>query len=412
MASVHMGRLEGSVGFKRVVAIKRLNKEAASDKETRASIQDEALIASRITHRNVVQVFDVVEAEGDLLLVMEYVHGLSLSTLVKEAHARKQAIPPMVASAVIADALEGLHAAHSATDPEGKPLEIVHRDMSPQNILVGADGVARVLDFGIAYARVKSQQTTPGLIKGKVAYLSPEQIHGKATRSSDIYSTGLVLYEALAGRRAVDNFANEGEAMAGILLGNFPKIETLRSELPAALTAIVDKALAREPSARFATAHEMANALRNWGTASPDDVAKWVATLAAPTLERRQRLVRLAESSKEVASEPASHPRRAMALWLGVGAGLMVVLGIGLTWRLSHPAPQEPVPALAPVASTAPAVIDAGLDAPKPDPVETPPVSKRLGAPARSSKRSRQKDCTPNFWIDKNGHKQFKPECF
>jgi serine/threonine-protein kinase len=321
----------------------------------------------------------------------------------------------MVASAIIADALEGLQAAHSATDPEGRPLDIVHRDMSPQNILVGADGVARVLDFGIAYARVKSQQTTPGLIKGKVAYLSPEQIHGKATFSSDIYSTGLVLYETLSGRRAVDNFANEGEAMAGILLGNFPRIETLRPELPAALTAIVDKALSKEPSARYATAHEMANALRNWGVASPDDVAQWVASLAAPTLERRQRLVRLAESSKEVDSGPIVQPPRKppLAMWLGIAAGLLVTLGTGLAWRLSHRAPEKVEPP--PTVATAPAVIDAGSGAiaatvlqtaPEPRPAPT-----RVGAPAHASKRSK-KDCTPNFWIDKNGHKQFKPECF
>jgi eukaryotic-like serine/threonine-protein kinase len=182
MASVHLGRLLGPAGFTRTVAIKRLHPHLAKDPQLAAMFLDEARLAAAIRHANVVATLDVVEQEGELFLVMEYVHGASLSRLVRETGA----IDPSIASAVVTGALHGLHAAHEAKDEEGHALEIVHRDVSPENVLVGVDGGARLLDFGVAKAASRLQTTRDGSIKGKLRYMAPEQLAGrKVTRRRD-----------------------------------------------------------------------------------------------------------------------------------------------------------------------------------------------------------------------------------
>src|SRR5262245_394878 len=150
MATVHLGRLLGPVGFSRTVAIKRLHAQFATDPEFVSMFLDEARLAARIRHPNVVPTLDVVATEGELFVVMEYVHGESLSRLIKEEARNGRRIPPRIAASLISGTLQGLHAAHEARDERGNPLNIVHRDVSPQNILVGSDGIARVLDFGVA----------------------------------------------------------------------------------------------------------------------------------------------------------------------------------------------------------------------------------------------------------------------
>jgi eukaryotic-like serine/threonine-protein kinase len=425
MATVHLARLDGSVGFKRILAIKRLRRDAA-DAELRASIRDEAQITSRIVHRNVVQLLDVIEDNGDVFLVMEYVHGLPLSALMKETRLHGETIPPKIATAIVADALDGLTAAHEATDTEGKPLEIVHRDMSPQNLLVDTSGVTRVLDFGIAKARVRVRQTAPGMLKGKVPYMAPEQIHGRATRSSDLFSTGLVLYEALSGERAVGQFASKADALSAILRGQIRPLCQLCPQLPSDLVAIVDRSIARDPEQRFASARQMADALRAWGTATPDEVACWVASLAKDTLDQRRELVRLAESSKESGVLVATLPRQR---WLRLAAaGVAIVLALGavgvrVLWRRSRPSPNSVAASLPPeppnVVPTATKGAEAempSVEPPAPASVEAFPVTeKRPPPPPRPiGKRGRSvsKNCDPPFLLDKNGHKQFKPECF
>jgi serine/threonine protein kinase len=288
--------------------------------------------------------------------------------------------------------------------------------------------VARVLDFGIAKARVNSQHTTPGLLKGKAAYMAPEQIHGKATASSDIFSTGLILQEALTGSRAVGAFETDGEALAAILLGKIKPLGEVRPELPAALVQIVERALAREASARFASARQMADALRTWGTATPDEVARWVNSMAGKTLEHRRELVRKVEASKDVDDREAS-PRRRLPLPALVGSAIAVALVGGLvvgSYLRRAPAAQL-LPAVEnSPAPKSPAALDAGLSLtaaaaePAPSRAEAdtpnPPAATRPAASAhRPPKRQRStaaKDCDPPFRIDKNGHKQFKAECF
>jgi len=176
MATVHVGRLLGAAGFSRVVAIKRLHRHFASDPEFVSMFVDEARLAARIRHPNVVPTLDVVRTEDELFLVMEYVSGEALSRLLRATREKGVPVTPRIAVTIGAGLLHGLHAAHTAKGERGEPLEIVHRDVSPQNVIVGTDGIARVLDFGVAKARVRLQTTREGQVKGKLAYMAPEQL--------------------------------------------------------------------------------------------------------------------------------------------------------------------------------------------------------------------------------------------
>src|SRR5438094_9657465 len=176
MATVHLGRLIGQVGFSRTVAIKRLHAQYAKDPEFVSMFLDEARLAARIRHPNVVATLDVVALRGELFLVMEFVQGESLSRLVRHARETRGSMPVPIVGAVMSGVLQGLHAAHEARNERGEPLDVVHRDVSPQNVLVGVDGVARVLDFGVAKAIGRLQTTRDGQIKGKTAYMSPVHI--------------------------------------------------------------------------------------------------------------------------------------------------------------------------------------------------------------------------------------------
>ena len=205
MATVHFGRMAGAVGFSRPVAVKRLHPQFAKDPAARAMFVDEARLVSRIRHVNVVPTLDVVATDGQLYLVMEYVQGESLARLMRAAWERYDQVPVPIALAILSHVLHGLHAAHEATSESGEPLEVVHRDVSPQNILVGTDGIARVLDFGIARAAQRIESTEESVLKGKIAYMAPEQFgDGEVTRRADLYSAGVVLWEMLAGQRLFD----------------------------------------------------------------------------------------------------------------------------------------------------------------------------------------------------------------
>ena len=202
MATVYLGRLSAERGFSRTVAIKRLHPQFASDREFVAGFMDEARLAGRIRHPNVVGVIDVVSTGDEVLLVMEYIHGESLSRVLRKLHERGELVPPPIAAAIVCNLLDGLHAAHEARDESGAPLGIVHRDVSPQNVLLGTDGVAHVLDFGIAKAKGRQQeQTREGQLKGKLAYMAPEQLDQQTSRLTDVYAASVVFWETLTCTR-------------------------------------------------------------------------------------------------------------------------------------------------------------------------------------------------------------------
>jgi serine/threonine-protein kinase len=287
MASVHLGRRRGAAGFSRVVAVKRLHAHLARDTDLAAMLADEARLSARIRHANVVSVLDVID-DGELSLVMEYVHGGSLAELLRAASASGEAVRPEIASAIAIDALSGLHAAHEAKGEDGAPLGIVHRDVSPQNILVGADGTARIVDFGVAKARVRSHETRAGTLKGKLAYMAPEQLLGQATRRSDVLAVGVVLWELLAGRRFYAGIEDEAHLIGAVSLRAAPPLAPLAPHLPEAAVRVVEKAVHKDPEQRFATAEEMARALREaLPPAHPHDVGAWVERLMGPKLAQR-----------------------------------------------------------------------------------------------------------------------------
>ncbi len=313
MATVHFGRLLGPVGFSRTVAIKRLHPQFAKDPEFVSMFLDEARLVARIRHPNVVPTLDVVATDGELFLVMDYVQGESLSKLVRGARQRGQRMPPRIVATIISGALHGLHAAHEARNERGEPLHIVHRDISPQNILVGTDGVARVLDFGVAKAAGRIQTTREGQLKGKLAYMAPEQLSGEVSRKTDIYAAAVVLWEALTGRRLFKG-ENEAAVLGKVLHDTIdpPSRFTIdpATTLDAAqlhgleeLDRVTLRGLERDASKRFSTAREMAIAVENCvGLASPTEVGEWVERSAQEVLSRRAERVAEMESSSSVSS--------------------------------------------------------------------------------------------------------------
>ena len=296
MATVHLGQLDGSAGFSRTVAIKRLHPHLCEDPAFTGAFADEARLAARIRHPNVVPTLDVVRTEGELLIVMEYVDGDSLSSLIRKTG--KERIPLPIVVAVISEMLHGLHSAHEAKSETGQPLDIVHRDVSPQNLLVGADGVSRLVDFGIARASAKNRQATTGEndLKGKLAYMAPEQIRREpVTRRTDIYATGIVLWELLTGDRLF-NCDNEAATMEKILVGWVQPPRSLVPDLPDVLQDITLRALDPDPNNRFETAREMAVALEDaLGRALGREVGAWVERTATETLTTRRALIAKAE---------------------------------------------------------------------------------------------------------------------
>ena len=293
MATVHFGRLDGAGGFQRVVAIKRLLPQLVQNEDFTQMLLKEARLAARVRNPNVVPTVDVVASKGDVLLVLEYVHGESLSALCRtQARERKEHIPLDVAVGVMLGVLQGLDAVHEATDEQGRPLGLVHRDISPPNVIVGSDGHTRVLDFGIAKALEHIEDSNPNRVKGKAGYMSPEQIRGeRLTQRSDVFSAGIILWELLATRRLFTADA-ETERMQKILDGGYAPPSTYRPELPPELDRVAMRALALDPEQRFENCREFATALEHAApAASARRIAEWVNDRAADNLATRARMV-------------------------------------------------------------------------------------------------------------------------
>jgi serine/threonine-protein kinase len=282
------------------VAIKRLHPHLAKDPDFVSMFLDEARLAARIRHPNVVPTLDVVSLEDELFLVMEYVEGESFAYLLRRMRERGEVAPTAITIAIMLAVLHGLHAAHEATSERGELLHIVHRDVSPQNILVGVDGVARVLDFGVAKAAWRLQTTRAGQLKGKLAYMAPEQLAGsEIDRRVDVFAASVVLWEALTGRRLFQGETPQILAQLRDLKVTAPS-EVVAS-VPPELDRLVMRGLHREVTERFATAHEMAVALEQAGpSASQREISEWVRQLATTTLSARAARVAEIESVSSV----------------------------------------------------------------------------------------------------------------
>jgi len=292
MAAVHIGRLLGPVGFARTIAIKRLHPPLAKDPEFVAMFLDEARLAARIRHPNVVSTLDIVATEGELFVVMEYVQGESLARLMRIARAQQQAVPVPIVAAIMVGVLHGLHAAHEARDEQGEPLRIVHRDVSPHNVLVGIDGAAHLIDFGIAKARGRVQVTRDGQIKGKLSYMPPEQLLGQGLdHRADVFAASIVFWEALTGRRLFEGI-DDGDIYARVLHGEVEPPSMHVAGLSSAVDSIVLRGLARDRANRYPTAREMALAIEAvMPLAPPSRVGAWVESLAGEALTERKEQI-------------------------------------------------------------------------------------------------------------------------
>jgi eukaryotic-like serine/threonine-protein kinase len=467
MASVHLGRLVGPVGFSRMVAIKRMHARFERDPEFVAMFLDEARIAARIHHPNVVQTLDVVDAGGELFLVMEYIEGESLSRLIRGAARAHHAPPPTpVLLSIFSGALQGLHAAHLAKAEDGQPLGVVHRDVSPQNILVGIDGTARVLDFGIAKAMGRLQTTRSGQIKGKLCYMAPEQIqNGPIGPRTDVYGVSVVLWEALTGKHLFDG--DEGAIIGQVLANRVRAPSGIVPGLPPHLDAIVLRGLSGDPERRFATALEMARELGRVGVpASTPEVAEWVKSVAASALSERAALRERIESStltappsrgpakSEAATEtrapalpsaPVSAPEsethmtwrssvrsRLTPAASGVGAGLLIaaIVGVALLVVMGKRHATATPPSAA-VTGAAPIVEPPPSAPPEPSATPSAPAPQTAASPASSAldaksepkrratvhyhraapEKPAESKCNPPYYYDKDGIKMFKPGC-
>ena len=455
MATVHLGRLVGTAGFGRTVAIKRLPPHLAKEPEFAAMLTDEARVAARIGHPNIVPTIDVVAARGELFLVMEYVPGLTLAALARQAERDGERVPLAVGCAILVGVLHGLDAAHEARDENTRPLDVVHRDVSPQNILVGADGVARLLDFGIAKAAGRLHTTRDGQVKGKVGYMAPEQLSARAVdRRTDIYAASVVLWEAIAGERLFDG-EDAATIFGKVMQMKVPAPSIKAAGVPAALDAAVLSGLEREPSRRFARAREMAHAIEHAAPlARPSEVAAWVAHIGERELAERAALVLDIEQSGATArrasddglrsreplggdgvSAPATHaavipspvsskPRVATML---AAAGAVIAVGAGgilagtrsaavaPVHDRSAPTLDVPAPSFdaypvketeAPVVSVTPPIATSST------PRRAPPVRPNAASRAPASSHApKGAACDPPFTIDEQGHKHYKVDC-
>ncbi len=324
MATVHLGRVQGHGNFARTVAIKRLHPQYAADPDFVAMFLDEAWLAAKIHHPHVVQTLDVVSEGTELFLVMDFVQGESLSRIWRVIREEGKQAPLSVTASIVCGVLHGLHAAHEAKDETGAPLNIVHRDVSPQNVMVGVDGIARLVDFGVAKAAVRLQSTHDGQVKGKIAYMAPEQLeHHEVSRLSDVYAASVLLWEGLVGRRLFDAMT-EGQLVSKVVQGVIEPPSVALPGLSADLDAVVMRGLASDPKKRFATAREMALAMeRSVEIARASQVGEWIEEVAAPLLAKRTERIAELLGTPSVRSIPAASVR---PIGEGTGTGVRTLV--------------------------------------------------------------------------------------
>lgn len=456
MATVHYGRLVGPAGFTRGVAIKRLHPQFAKNPDFVAMFLDEARLASRIQHPNVVPILDVVAEGAELFLVMEFVPGESLSKLVKSAPG---GLPITIALSLAVGMLEGLHAAHKALGEDGKPLMIVHRDVSPQNVIVGVDGIARLIDFGVAKATGNATMTRDGQVKGKVAYMAPEQLRSEPVDCrADIYAASVVLWEMLTGKRFFGSADSEAALMMRVISGPITLPSAERKEVPPELDMVIAKGLARDPNGRYGSAREMVQALERVAQpAAARDVARWVELKAgeavalrtqaladfdasvatelpgraSPEVIERSRITTPALAAPEISQSSTAQPEK-QRTGLFVAVAIVVAGGIGF-YASRLVSPPEP----APLASVATGTTEPVTSSDSQPHAQPPPRESALGVapapsasaaattsvaaaktpttpgprPSTSAVKPVRPSCNPPYVITADGLKQYKPEC-
>lgn len=415
MGSVHLARLTGSHGFGKIVAIKRLHTKQAKHEDLVDAFAEEARLGARIRHPNVVPVSDAVFERGELYLVMDYVHGVSLATLTHHAKLASRPMARSVVLSIVIAMLDGLHAAHEAKDERGQPLALVHRDVSQQNVLVGADGVARVVDLGIAQTVQRSASSAEeGSVEGKLGYMAPEQVRGEdVDRRADVWAASVILWELLTGARLFTG-NDEWTIAQKVLERPIDPPSRIVKEIPTALDAVVLRGLARDRERRFPSAHEMARALEAVLTpASATEVGTWVKELAEDELARLEGIVR------DIEREASESSTKIEGSWRPGLIGFAVAAALVVAWIVIEPPPrsthrEEPGRTLLPQVGIPLTASMGPSSAPASPPSVAAPSSASVSRPSTRAKApasARAPDCDPPYVVDKDGFQRMKPEC-
>lgn len=286
MAEVFLARHLGPHGFRKTVVLKQILPAHAERPQILEMFLQEARIAARISHPNVVQIFELAQEDGEYFIVMEYVDGWNLRTVLQAVAREERPIPVAIACRILIDLCAGLHAAHTTVDERGQALGIVHRDVSPSNVIIEKNGIVKLTDFGIAKVRTSLVDTKPGSLKGKITYMAPEQVQGDESDigpHTDMFAVGIILVECLTGRRPFGG-VTEYDIMTSILNDPIPSVRALRPDAPMSMDAIVRRALARDPLRRYRDASELSLELEQVlleleTPATSREVASWVRSL-------------------------------------------------------------------------------------------------------------------------------------
>jgi serine/threonine protein kinase len=455
MATVYLARLTGVGGFQRFVAIKRLHPHLASEKEFVEMFLDEARIAARIHHPNVVPILEVGASSVGYYLVMEYIEGDTLARLLARAATRGKRLPVGIALRIALDMLAGLHAAHELRDDMGEAVQLVHRDVSPQNVLVGVDGISRITDFGVARAASRLTATRVGQLKGKIAYMAPEQAAGEEAidRRADVFAAGIVVWEELAAKRLF-KAENEAATLSRVMTEAVTPLTTIVPGLSTALSGVVLRALERNPDQRYASCAQFADALEAAATgqesiATPRELAAYVTEVMGDEVSAQREAVRAwiarSEPSQIGADQPSISPStsvsaaamslpgdpaqatltqnsapkgRSPARLFALVTVLLLVVGIGSFLFARHTSPDNraaaaastaavpvvaaPEPTPAPVVVTPPEVPSSSSSAPSAVASEAPRPPKpvvwqrpRAAAPDKKAKKKGEEDAIP-----------------
>ncbi len=289
MAEVFRAESAGLEGFKKTVAIKRVLPHLSEKKQFIGMFLDEARVSAQLGHSNCVQVFDIGVGDNTYFIVMEYVDGADLKAIIENLRQTNQQMAPELACLICVRVCEGLAYAHELRDAEGRPMNIVHRDMSPPNVLVTRHGEVKIVDFGLAKANSQLEKSEPGIIKGKFSYLSPEAAQGKPVdQRTDIFAVGIILWELLAGRRL---FLGETdlETVRQVQRAEVPPIRQFNSKVTPELERVIARGLAGDPSQRYQTAREFARDLNQVLFRLSRPVSSFdIAQLVEPIRNRRE----------------------------------------------------------------------------------------------------------------------------
>ncbi|MBL8955401.1 MAG: serine/threonine protein kinase [Myxococcaceae bacterium] len=376
MAEVWLAFVEGAYDFKKPIALKRLNLAHASDRQFIDMFLDEAALVSRLTHPGIVQVLELGEVSGSLFVAMEYLAGENVSALMRAVTKAGRALPFEVAVKLGADTAEALHYAHTRLDEGGGPLGVVHRDVSPHNLMVTYEGIVKVLDFGIAKAAQRRAVTETGQMKGKLGYIAPEQARGEAVDArADQFALGVVMFELVTGTRLYEAGASEWDLFRKVAASSepFESPHARNPAVPEALSRVIARAMARDPAARFESVEAFRLALLETVPALPTSaqLAALMQELFAEGIAGQKTLVMQLRATKTSAPAVVEQPRRRGRAWLALVA---VVPVVGLAAFMLRPKPVAPVRAVVePVVVKAPEPVEVA-DAGAPEVVEEEPV--------------------------------------